>query len=91
MRCFRLTAFLFAAGSIPVYCADFTLKATPQTVVIGNYSAATKPVLTVHSGDTVEIETVSGSTAQLHRLGLTDEEIPAALAAIERDVKERGP
>src|ERR1700688_1449626 len=71
--------------------ASWSLKPGPQTVVIGNYSAATKPVLTVHSGDTVGIETVSGSSAQLRRLGLTDSEIPAALIAIEREVKDRGP
>ena len=48
--------------------AEWSLKATPATVVIGNYSASSKPVLTVKSGDTVAIETVSGSSAQLRRL-----------------------
>jgi acetamidase/formamidase len=71
--------------------ADWNLKPTPRTVVIGHYSAATRPVLTVHSGDAVEIETVSGNPAQLRRLGLTDAEIPAALIAIDREVKDRGP
>ena len=71
--------------------AEWSLKATPATVVIGNYSASSKPVLTVKSGDTVAIETVSGSSAQLRRLGLTEAEVPPALTAIEREVKERGP
>lgn len=67
------------------------LKASPETVVIGNYSAASKPVLNVKSGDTVEIDTVSGSPENFRRLGLKDNEIPEALIAIQRDVKQRGP
>lgn len=65
----------------------WTLKATPQTVVIGNYSAATPPVLTIKSGDIVEIETVSGNPAALVRMGLAEKDVPPALVAIVRDVK----
>src|SRR5581483_9259854 len=81
----------FAALALRVNAADFHLEANPKTVVIGNYSASTPPVLTVKSGDTVRIDTVSGSSGQFHRLGLTDSDIPPALLAIEHDVKERGP
>ena len=52
------TPFLFAliaAGQV----APTTLPATPSTVVWGYYSAQAKPVLTVHSGDTVRIQTLS--------------------------------
>jgi hypothetical protein len=34
--------------------------ASPQTVHVGHFSAALKPVLTINSGDIVVIETVSG-------------------------------
>jgi acetamidase/formamidase len=87
MRCFVL--LLLAAGNLSA--ADFVLKATPQTVVIGYYSAASKPVLTIRSGDRVAIETLSGSTDQYRRLGVPDNDVPPALGAIEREVKERGP
>ena len=36
-----------------------TLLATPTTVAWGYYSAHAKPVLTVHSGDTVIMQTAS--------------------------------
>lgn len=91
MRPIFQTALCLAVSALSSAAADWYVHASPQTVVIGNYSAATKPILTVHSGDTVDIETVSGSTAQLRQLGLTDAEIPPALVAIEREVKERGP
>lgn len=35
----------------------YTLKATPKTVHFGFYYAGLKPVLTIHSGETVKIET----------------------------------
>jgi len=85
----RRLVFLLIPVLLPA--ADYTLKATPQTVVIGYYSAAAKPVLTIHSGDRVAIETLSGSTDQYRRLGAPDKDIPPALGAIEKEVKERGP
>ncbi|MES2697454.1 MAG: hypothetical protein V4773_28570, partial [Verrucomicrobiota bacterium] len=38
---------------------DHHLKATPETVVFGYYSAATKPVLTIKSGERVKVDTIS--------------------------------
>jgi hypothetical protein len=40
--------------------AEYTLMPSPQTVHVGHFSAALKPVLTINSGDIVIIETVSG-------------------------------
>jgi acetamidase/formamidase len=71
--------------------ANFRLPATPETIAWGYYSAATKPVLRIHSGDTVEIETVSGNPARLVAAGLNESEIPPALLAIYREVKDHGP
>jgi len=79
---------LFASG---LFAATHRLPATPETVVWGNYSAASKPALRIHSGDTVEIETVSGNPTRLMAAGLKETEIPPALAAIYREVKDRGP
>jgi len=89
-RLFRSAGSL-ALCIVPAFGASWYVKVSPQTVVIGNYSAANKPAISIHSGDVVDIETVSGSTAQFRRLGLTEDEIPPALAVLERDVKERGP
>lgn len=70
-----------------------TLPATPATVVWGYYSAKAKPVLTVHSGDTVRIQTLSicGSTERLIGEGVAAQDIPSYNAAIYREVKDKGP
>ena len=70
-----------------------TLPATPATVVWGYYSAKTKPVLTVHSGDTVRIQTLStcGSTERLIGEGVAPSDIPSYNADIYREVKDKGP
>lgn len=83
-----LLGSLAAAAAL---AADHQLPATPKTVVIGYYSATAAPVLTIQSGDRVNIGTVSGSPDRLEKMGVAPEEIPQALRDIERDVKERGP
>jgi len=78
-----------AAGQSPTA----TLQATPSTVVWGYYSAKARPVLTVHSGDTVRIQTLStcGSTERLEEEGVAAADIPSYNTDIYREVKERGP
>ena len=39
--------------------AEHTLMPSPQTVHIGHFSAALKPVLTINSGDSITIETAT--------------------------------
>jgi acetamidase/formamidase len=70
-----------------------TLPASPSTVVWGYYSAKAKPVLTVHSGDTVRIQTLStcGPTERLIEEGVAAADIPAYNADIYREVKDKGP
>jgi acetamidase/formamidase len=84
-------AVVSAALSGLAFAANWSLKATPQTVVVGNYSATNAPVLTIKSGDTVEIQTVSGNSANLRRIGVAEKDIPPGLIAIEKEVKDRGP
>ncbi|MCU1330785.1 MAG: acetamidase [Bryobacterales bacterium] len=84
-------AVVFTALSGLAFAANWSLKATPQTVVVGNYSATNTPVLTIKSGDTVEIQTVSGNSGTLRRIGVAEKDIPPALIAIEKEVKDRGP
>ncbi len=48
-----LLAAPFAAHPAFGQNQTYTLNATPETVVWGNYNAAAKPALTIKSGDTV--------------------------------------
>jgi acetamidase/formamidase len=89
---FAVTAFLLAQialGQAPTT----TLPASPSTVVWGYYSAKAKPVLTIHTGDTVRIQTLStcGSTERLTGEGVAPADIPAYNADIYREVKDKGP
>jgi acetamidase/formamidase len=84
---------LFVSGMLCAQTAQTTLSATPSTVVWGYYSAKAKPVLTVHSGDTVRIQTLStcGSTERLEGEGVAASDIPSYNADIYREVKDKGP
>ena len=55
-RSAALAALLVSAISLAAQ-SQLTLPASPSTVVWGYYSAKAKPVLTIHSGDTVRIQT----------------------------------
>ena len=70
-----------------------TLLATPKTVAWGYYSGQAKPVLTVHSGDTVRMQTIStcGSPEEQMEQGVKAEQIPGYTAAIYNEVKDKGP
>jgi acetamidase/formamidase len=70
-----------------------SLPASPSTVVWGYYSAKAKPVLTVHSGDIVHIQTLStcGSTERLEREGVATLDIPSYNTEIWQKVTDRGP
>jgi acetamidase/formamidase len=83
-----LSAALAAGQSAPI-----PLPATPSTVVWGYYSAKAKPVLTVHSGDVVRVQTLStcGPDERLQEEGVAPADIPAYNAPIYRDVKDKGP
>ena len=94
------TAALCAAASLATSAASAqqppqTLLATPTTVAWGYYSARAKPVLTVKSGDTVTIQTLStcGSPERLKSLGVAEADIPSYVADIYTKVpaSEKGP
>jgi acetamidase/formamidase len=68
------------------------LEATPSTVAYGYYWADAKPVLTVNSGDIVDVDTMLTSTPdRLEKSGVPAAEIQASLRAIVEQVKDRGP
>lgn len=80
---------------LPALCAsaaDYQLKATPQTVVWGYYWSDAKPVLTIHSGDTVEIQTLGTySPTTLRNGGVKEDKIEPELKTIYAEVKDKGP
>jgi acetamidase/formamidase len=96
---FHLVRVISAAvvGASALLCAQqtHTLLATPSTVAWGYYWAGAKPALTVHSGDTVVVQTLStcGSPERLESLGVAAGDIPAYEAPIYAGVpeSERGP
>jgi acetamidase/formamidase len=86
------TPFLVAATAVG-QAAPVTLAATPSTVIWGYYSSKAKPVLNVHSGDVVRIQTLStcGSNDRLEEEGVAAADIPSYNADIYREVKDKGP
>jgi len=68
------------------------LEASPSTVAYGHYWAETKPVLTINSGDIIDVDTMLTSTPdRLEKSGIPAAEIQASLRAIVDQVKDRGP
>ena len=67
MRTVRLLACIGFCAAPPLLAADYTLLATPETVAWGYYSGTAKAALTVHSGETVRMQTLStcGSPEQM--------------------------
>jgi len=90
---FAAAALFVFSTIIAAQTPTATLQASPSTVVWGYYSAKAKPVLTVHSGDTVRIQTLStcGPTDRLESEGVAAADIPSYNADIYREVKDRGP
>ena len=88
MRPFHL-ALLFLATTPLVAQQTQTLLATPETIVWGNYNGTAKPALTIHSGDTVVIQTLStcGPAPRLESLGIPAAEIPQYV----RDIYDKFP
>jgi acetamidase/formamidase len=68
------------------------LKPTPKTVMWGYYDSASKPVLTIRSGETVQVQTLLAGTPEVvERSLLPAEEVEPALRDIVNHVKDKGP
>jgi acetamidase/formamidase len=89
------TALLIVPAVAQQALQNQTLLATPTTVAWGYYSAKATPVLTVHSGDTVTIQTLStcGSPERLKSLGVAASDIPPYVEDIYKNypASEKGP
>jgi acetamidase/formamidase len=68
------------------------LEATPSTVAYGHYWSETRPVLTIASGDILDVDTLLTSTPdRLEKAGVAAADIQPSLRAIVDQVKDRGP
>lgn len=68
------------------------LEATPATVAYGHYWSETKPVLTIASGDIIDVDTLLTSVPdRLEKAGVPAAEVQPSLRAIVEQVKDRGP
>ena len=89
------TVSFFAAPRRGTAQTTQTLLATPSTVAWGYYSAHAKSALTVHSGDTVTMQTAStcGPPERLQSEGVKPADIPTWLGPLYTGVpqSERGP
>lgn len=82
---------ILTASALPA--AEYKLTVSPDTIAWGYYWAAAKPVLTIKSGDVVEIQTVSGSPKSLEAAGVPPDQVQAALREIYEKVPKsaKGP
>ncbi|MFK2905305.1 acetamidase/formamidase family protein [Dyella ginsengisoli] len=72
----------------------YTLPATPKTVAWGHYDATTRPVLRIHSGDTVVFHTVlTNSPSGLEKAGVAPKDVEQSLRDLFNGVpaRDRGP
>ena len=82
----------WACAAVAVGETTHQLKASPATIVWGYYDAKAKPVLTIKSGDSVEVETLlTNNPAGLRRMGVPAEQIEQSLRDITTQVKDKGP
>jgi acetamidase/formamidase len=82
-----------SVGSVSAAAQDHTVLAKPDTVAWGYYSGMSKPVLTIKSGETVKMQTLAscGDNKALERDGVKPEDVPAYVAPIHAEVKDKGP
>src|ERR1700683_3839437 len=70
----------------------YPFKASPKTVAWGYYDASAAPVLRIHSGDSVEFETLlTNSPTGLEKAGLPPEQVQQNLRDIYKEVTDKGP
>ena len=94
--CFLASSAVFAQtlsqAPPPASPQKYMLKATPKTVAWGYYDAAAPPVLRIHSGDSVEFDTlITNSPTGLEKAGLPPEQVQQNLRDIYKEVTDKGP
>lgn len=90
----RFSALAVLLASIPLQASEtHSLTVSPQSICWGYYWSRARPVLHVHSGDRVQIQTVSGNPNRLLASGLRPEDLQPALKEVYEKVQpsDRGP
>jgi acetamidase/formamidase len=86
---------LLLSMCVPVAAQEKMVPASSTTVEWGHYAANVKPAITVHSGDTVKMQTLStcGPTDRLVARGIRPEDIPAYNEEVYKNYpeKDKGP
>lgn len=87
---------ILSLGFVPALLAQaprtHTLVASPSTVAYGYYWADAKPVLTIASGDIIDVVTmITNRPDRLEAAGVAPGEIQQSLRDIVTQVKDRGP
>lgn len=95
MRQLFLSLSVLACSAALASAQDHTVLATSTTVEWGHYAADARPAVTVHSGDTVKMQTLStcGSTDRLIARGVRREDIPVYNDEVYKNYpeKDKGP
>src|ERR1700728_377320 len=95
MRQLFVSLSVLACSALFLPAQDHTVLATSTTVEWGHYAADAKPAITVHSGDTVKLQTLStcGPTDRLIARGVKREDIPAYNDEVYKNYpeKDKGP
>ena len=86
---FLLVAFSAFAQSVPAGKTHI-IKAAPDTVIWGYYSADSPAVLTVQSGDIVEVEHLVTGSGLMRALKMPEEVITPLMEEIQEKVKQEG-
>lgn len=85
-----LLAALPASAQSPPVGKTHVLKAAPDTVIWGYYSPMSPPVLTVQSGDIVEVEHLVTGSGLMRALKMPEEVITPLMEEIQEKVKQEG-
>jgi acetamidase/formamidase len=67
------------------------IKAGPETVQWGFFDASQRPVLSIKSGDIVDVETVLDGADFMRSTGISEDFIRPEMKEIDAKVKDRGP
>ena len=91
-RAFAVT-LLAGAATTGASAAEFTLMPSPRTVNIGNFNATNKPVLTIASGDIVNLEAATQLEPEAIDASnaVPPSAVPQYVRDIYREVKDVGP
>ncbi len=88
MRSLRYTFVLLASlNARNVYCQDqpqvHRITSGPQTVEWGYFDPAAKPILTIHSGEIVELDTPLAGAEEMKSLGMPDSLIRPSMRELD--------